>query len=141
MSLPNHQQITLDQIERVMHAADLRLKSMFAAFHHSVRVAAMPAREIIRPRSPRRLLVICALIIGLLGLLVLSIRSSGNACPGPPFGPDHDHRGPVSQLSGRLEQGRPLAGGKLAAEPADLRAVRLALFGERDPVHRQDHHG
>lgn len=86
MSLPHHQQITLDQIERVLHAADPRLKSMFAGFHHSVRVEAMPAREIIRPRSPRRLLVICALVIGLLGLLVLSIRFSGSACPGPPSG-------------------------------------------------------
>jgi hypothetical protein len=86
MSLPYHQQITLDQIERVLHAADPRLKSMFAVFHHSVRIEAMPAREVIRPKSPRRLLVICALVIGLLGLLVLGIRFSGSACPGPPSG-------------------------------------------------------
>jgi hypothetical protein len=87
MSLPSHEQITLDQIERVLHAADPRLKSMFAAFHHSVRVEAMPAREVIRPRSLRRLLAVCALVIGLLGLLILAVRfGGGDGCPAPPSG-------------------------------------------------------
>ena len=85
MSLPNHQQTTLDQIERVLHA-DRHLTSMFAAFHHSVRVEAMPARETITPRSPRQLLLLCALVIGLLGLILISVRCSGSACPGPPSG-------------------------------------------------------
>jgi hypothetical protein len=66
---------------------------MFAAFHHSVRVEAMPAREVIRPRSLRRLLAVCALVIGLLGLLVLAVRfggggggGGGGGCPGPSSG-------------------------------------------------------
>jgi len=86
MSLPYHQQITLDQIERRLHAADPRLKSMFAVFHHSVRVEAMPAREIIRPRSVRQLLAVCALIVALAGLVVLSVRFAGGGCPNVPSG-------------------------------------------------------
>ncbi len=84
MSLPRRQQVILDQMERLLHTADPRLKSMFTTFHRSVQVEAMPSSEVIIPRSPRRMLFISALVVAVLGLLALCITITNNDCPGLP---------------------------------------------------------
>jgi hypothetical protein len=84
MSLPRRQQMILDQMERVLHAADPRLKTMFAAFHRSVQVEAMPSSEVIVARSPRRTVIISAVVLAVLGLLALCITITNNDCPGLP---------------------------------------------------------
>ncbi len=82
MSLSRRQQAILDQIEQGLHAADPRLKSMFAAFHRWAPVQVMPDREVIPGRSVRRTVAICVLLASVLGVLVFGIRSTGNDCPG-----------------------------------------------------------
>jgi hypothetical protein len=85
MSLPHRQQVILDQMERVLHAADPKLKSMFTAFGRSVQVESMPPREVIAMRwSPRRLIAVCAVVLTVLGLLALCITITNNDCPGLP---------------------------------------------------------
>jgi hypothetical protein len=84
MSLPRRQQEILDQMERLLHTADPRLKSMFAAFHRSVQVESMPSSEVIVARSPRRLMILSAVVVLVLGLLALCITITNNDCPGLP---------------------------------------------------------
>jgi len=84
MSLPRRQQEILDQMERLLHSGDPRLKSMFSAFHRSVQVEAMPASEVIVPRSPRRVMILSAVVLLVLGLLALCITITNNDCPGLP---------------------------------------------------------
>lgn len=82
MSLPARQQLILDQIERVLLAADPRLESMFAAFRRSARSETMPATEVIPGRPVRRTVIICVMVLSILGVLVLDIRATSNDCPG-----------------------------------------------------------
>jgi hypothetical protein len=82
MSLPPRQQAVLDQIEHVLHTADPRLKSMFAAFHRQVKDQAMPDRETVSGMSVRRVVMICVVVVSLLGGLVFGIRATANDCPG-----------------------------------------------------------
>jgi hypothetical protein len=81
MSLPPRQQAVLDQIEHVLQSADPRLKSMFAAFHRSVKAQDMPKREVISGLTPRRVVMICIVIACLLGGFVLGVRTPGPNCP------------------------------------------------------------
>jgi hypothetical protein len=82
MSLPARQQLILDQIERVLLAADPRLESMFVAFRRSARAEDMPATEVIVGWPARRTVIICVMVISMLGVLVLDIRATSNDCPG-----------------------------------------------------------
>lgn len=82
MSLPPRQQAILDQIERVLQSADPRLKSMFAAFHRTVKAQAMPATEVISHVPVRRVVMICVVVVSLLGGLVFGIRATAHDCPG-----------------------------------------------------------
>jgi hypothetical protein len=82
MSLPARQQVVLDQIERVLQAADPRLKSMFAAFARLASPEAMPATEAISGRPSRRWVVIVSImVISVLGLVVVLLVTSNKACP------------------------------------------------------------
>ena len=47
MSLPGRQQVVLDQIERLLAAADPQLKSMLAAFTKFASREAVPETEVI----------------------------------------------------------------------------------------------
>jgi hypothetical protein len=76
------QQAILDQIEQFLQAADPRLRSMFAAFHRSVKAQAMPATEVISSWPARRVLVVCVVVISLLGEFVVGIRATAHDCPG-----------------------------------------------------------
>jgi hypothetical protein len=82
MSLPARQQLVLDQIEQALQAADPGLGSMFAAFGRMASREAMPATEVISGRRARRTVLAFIVVAGMLGALVLSIRATGNACPG-----------------------------------------------------------
>ena len=84
MSLPARQQQILDQIEQVLQAADPRLKSMFAAFARLPPREAVPGTEVIVPRSARRTVLICVMVLSLLGVLMLSILGARDVCPGLP---------------------------------------------------------
>src|SRR5260370_28264215 len=63
MSLPARQQVVLDQIERVLAAADPRLKSMFAAFARLTSPEALPATEVISDSPVRRRTVIVSIVV------------------------------------------------------------------------------
>ncbi len=83
MSLPARQQLVLDQIERVLQAADPRLKSMFAAFARLASAEAMPVTEVISARPARRLAVlISVLVISALSLVMVFVVATSKACPG-----------------------------------------------------------
>ena len=83
MTLPRRQQRILNQIEQALLAADPKLKSTFAAFGRSVRAQVGPAIESVSDRPSRRTLVIFTMIVvGLLGALVVGIRSTSGDCPG-----------------------------------------------------------
>jgi hypothetical protein len=83
MSLPPRQQAVLDQIERVLQAADPKLKSMFAAFAQLAPTGAMPATEAIVRRSARRLTVIVPVIVfSVLSLVMVMVVATSKACPG-----------------------------------------------------------
>jgi len=62
MSLPPRQQAVLDQMEHVLQSADPRLKSMFAAFHRTVKAQDMPKREVISALTPRRVVLLCIVL-------------------------------------------------------------------------------
>ena len=82
MSLPARQQLVLDQIERVLVAADPRLKSMFAAFARLSAPEAMPATEAIADRPARRWTVMIFItVISVLSLVVVFIVATNKACP------------------------------------------------------------
>ena len=83
MSLPARQQAVLDQIERILAAADPQLKSMFAAFARVASREAMPATEAIPERSPRRwTLLICIMVISLLSMVTVFVVATSRACEG-----------------------------------------------------------
>jgi len=83
MSLPARQQAVLDQIERILTAADPQLKSMFAAFARVASREAMPATEAISVRSPRRwTLLICIMVISLLSVGTVFAVATSRACQG-----------------------------------------------------------
>jgi Protein of unknown function (DUF3040) len=82
MSLPPRQQAILDQIEHFLQAADPRLKSMFAAFHRSVKAQDMPDREAMSGMPARRVVLICVVVVSLLGGFVVGIRATAHDCPG-----------------------------------------------------------
>jgi hypothetical protein len=88
MSLPARQQAVLDQIERILAAADPQLKSMFAAFARVASREAMPATEAISPRSPRSprrwTLLICIMVISLLSMVTVFVVATSRACQGLP---------------------------------------------------------
>jgi len=83
MSLPPGQQVVLDQIERVLQAADPRLTSMFAAFARLAPAGAMPSTEAIARRSARRRVVmVSAILLSVLSLVMVFIVATSKACPG-----------------------------------------------------------
>ncbi len=83
MSLPGRQQVALDQIERVLAAADPQLKSMFAAFSRFTSDEALPETEVISRRTARRwLMIISVMVVGVLGLATLFAVANSRACPG-----------------------------------------------------------
>jgi hypothetical protein len=83
MSLPARQQLVLYQIERVLQAADPRLKSMFAAFARLASPEAMPATEAISGGPSRRWAVmISIMVISVLSLVMLLLVATNKACPG-----------------------------------------------------------
>ncbi len=88
MSLPDRQQMILDQIEQVLQAADPRLKSMFAIFGRLASREAMPATEAMSAPEPkpgrpvRRIVLICVAAISVLSAVVFNIITTGNECPG-----------------------------------------------------------
>jgi hypothetical protein len=81
MSLPPRQQAALDQIEHLLQSADPRLKSMFTAFHRTVKAQDMPKREVISGFTPRRIVMLCIVVACLAGGFVLGIRTPGPNCP------------------------------------------------------------
>ena len=88
MSLPDRQQMILDQIEQVLQAADPRLKSMFAIFGRLACREAMPATEAMSAPEPkpgrpvRRIVLVSVVLISVLGAVVFNVISTGNECPG-----------------------------------------------------------
>ena|ERR1700722_1341258 len=83
MSLPARQQAVLDQIERILTAADPQLKSMFAAFARVASREAMPATEAISKRSPRQwTLLICIVVVSLVSMITGFVVATSRACPG-----------------------------------------------------------
>ena len=83
MSLPARQQAVLDQIERILAAADPHLKSVFAAFARVASRDAMPATEAISQRSTRQwTLLICIVVISLLSAVTVFVVATSRACQG-----------------------------------------------------------
>ena len=83
MSLPARQQAVLDQIERILTAADPQLKSMFAAFARVASREAMPATEAISKRSPWQwTLLVCIMVISLLSVGTVFAVATSRACQG-----------------------------------------------------------
>jgi hypothetical protein len=84
MSLPPRQQMVLDQIERILQAADPRLKSMFASFARLAARDDMPATEAISGRSARRTALVSVVVLGMLGTIMFNVLSTSRDCPGLP---------------------------------------------------------
>jgi hypothetical protein len=84
MSLPARQQAVLDQIERILAAADPQLKSMFAAFARVASRESMPATEAISERSPRRWTLLIIMVISLLSMVTVFVVATSRACQGLP---------------------------------------------------------
>jgi hypothetical protein len=83
MSLPGRQQVVLDQIERILAAADPQLKSMFAAFTRFTSHEALPENEVISRRPARWWAVmISIMVVGVLSLTMLFVLATSRACPG-----------------------------------------------------------
>jgi len=83
MSLPGRQQVVLDQIERVLAAADPQLKSMFAAFARFTSHEALPETEVISRQTVRGwLMMISIMVVGVLSLAMLFVVANSRACPG-----------------------------------------------------------
>ena|SRR5260370_1397185 len=83
MSLPGRQQVVLDQIERILQAADPQLKSMFAAFTRFTSHEAVPETEVISRRTVRRWTVlISVMVVGALSMAMLFAVATSRACPG-----------------------------------------------------------
>ena len=82
MSLPGRQQLVLDQMERILAAADPQLKSMFAAFTRLASHEDLPETEVITSRPKRRWAVmISVVVIGVLSLALLYVGATSRACP------------------------------------------------------------
>jgi hypothetical protein len=85
MALPARQQAVLDQIERILQAADPQLRSMFAAFGRVAAREAMPVTEAITRRSARRRTVmICIMVLSLLSMVTVFVVATSRACQGLP---------------------------------------------------------
>jgi Protein of unknown function (DUF3040) len=83
MSLPPRQQAVLDQIERVLQAADPQLKSMFAAFARLAPTGAMPVTEAVVRRSARWLtLMVSVIVLSVLVMVMVMVVATSKACPG-----------------------------------------------------------
>ncbi len=83
MSLPGRQQVVLDQIERLLAAADPQLKSMFAAFTKFTSREAGPESEVISRRTARWWTVLISVtVVGLASLAMLFAFATSRACPG-----------------------------------------------------------
>src|SRR3989442_1958959 len=82
MGRPARQQLVFGQSERVLQAADPRLKSMFAAFARLASAEAMPVTEAISARPGRRLAVlISVMVISALSLVMVFLVATSKACP------------------------------------------------------------
>jgi nicotinamide riboside transporter PnuC len=83
MSLPGRQQLVLDQIERILAAADPQLKSMFAAFTRLASHEDLPETEVISAKPRRRWTVLISVaVVGVLSLVMLFVTATSRACPG-----------------------------------------------------------
>ena len=79
MSLPGRQQVVLDQIERILAAADPQLKSMFAAFTRFTSHEAVPGTEAISRRTPQGwMMVISVMVVGVLSLAMLFVVANAD---------------------------------------------------------------
>lgn len=85
MALPARQQAVLDQIERLLQAADPQLRSMFAVFARVAAREAMPATETISGRSARRRTVmICIIMLSVLSMVTVFVVATSRDCQGLP---------------------------------------------------------
>ena len=89
MSLPERQQMILDQIEQVLQAADPRLRSMFAMFSRLASREVMPGTEAMPGTEPkparrpvRKIVLISVVLISVLSVVVFNVVTTGNECPG-----------------------------------------------------------
>jgi hypothetical protein len=82
MSLPPRQQAVLDQIERVLQAADPQLKSMFAAFARLAPAEAAPAEAITRRSARQRMVLVSVVLLSVLSLVTVFMVATSRACPG-----------------------------------------------------------
>ncbi len=82
MSLPGRQQEVLDQIERILAAADPQLKSMFAAFTRYTSREALPETEVIHRTARRWTVLISFMVVGVLSLVMVFVVATSRACPG-----------------------------------------------------------
>ena len=112
MSLPDRQQQILDQIEQALQSADPALRSMYAMFGRLTSPEAMPATEAMPAgeggtapaagamgkaavtgaagvastaaprRRARRAVVISVIVLGMLGLMIFNVATTGSQCPG-----------------------------------------------------------
>jgi|SRR5580692_9917623 hypothetical protein len=84
MSLPPKQQRVLDQIEAALHAADPRLRSMFASFTRFTGQAEAPQPEAIASRLPRPAVLISLIAIGVITIALIVVPAVIRECPGLP---------------------------------------------------------
>jgi hypothetical protein len=80
MILPRRQQVTLDQMDRALGAADPQLRSSYAAFARRAGGAPFPAAEVIATR-PVRYLVLGLVLLLAVGILALGISNQSGGCP------------------------------------------------------------
>jgi hypothetical protein len=79
MSLPQRQQMILDQMDRSLRAADPQLQSSYAAFAKRAGEAPFPAAEVIVTR-PVRHLVLGLVILLAIGFLALGVSVLNGEC-------------------------------------------------------------
>jgi hypothetical protein len=88
MSLPERQQMILDQIEQVLQAADPRLKSMFTIFGRLASGEAISPAEAMSAPEPkpgrplRRIVLVSVVLISVLSAVLFNVITTGNECPG-----------------------------------------------------------
>ena len=83
MSLPERQQVVLDEIEQSLQKSDPGLRSMFAGFAKLASPGKMPATQAL---AGKRAMVISIVALSLIGALwvMVTVVATGNACPGLP---------------------------------------------------------
>jgi Protein of unknown function (DUF3040) len=80
MVIPRRQQATLDQMDRVLGAADPKLRSSYADFARRAGDAPFPAAEVIYA-FPVRFLVLGLVVLLAVGFLAFGINDARDSCP------------------------------------------------------------